>query len=159
MAAIRNATLIVEPYNSLTVKVTVTYTVFQFPLEYWARTLYQEEISLFGDDNLHEDNPMFLEVVIPDDVIDVFQTVRPVSNPHQSVPPVFQFERKRVKIVAKAAMNEDDGLLESFPPIPFRDEVYALITLRTVANPVTWPPLPQVVRARTNTVTGIWDSP
>ncbi|WP_417914374.1 hypothetical protein [Candidatus Electronema sp. JM] len=156
MAAIKNPTLIVEPHSGLTVKVTVKYTLFQFPLEYWAKTLYQEDISLFGDDNLYEDNPMFVEVIIPDEVIDVFPTVRPISNPHQPLPPVFQFERTRVKIVSKEAMNEDPGLLKSNPPIRLRDEVYAIITLRTVANPVTWPPIPQVVRARTNTVTGIW---
>ena len=156
MAEIKNPRLIVEPHNSLTVKVTVKYTLVQFPLEYWARTLYQEEISLFGDDTQHDDDPLILEVVLPDEVLDVFPTVRPVANPHQSVPPLFHFERTRVKIVAKEAMNEDKGWLESFPPIPLRDEVYALITLRTVANPVIWPPIPQLVRARTNTVTGIW---
>jgi len=156
MAAIQEPVLIVEPHTNLTVRVTVKYTIFQFPLEYWAKTMYQEEIRLFGDDNVYDDHPLALEVSIPDEVIDVFPTIRPISNPNQPLPPVFTFTRTRVKIVAKEAMNEDKGLLESFPPIRLQDEVYALITLRTVANPVTWPPIPQVVTARTNTVTGIW---
>ncbi|WP_417910475.1 hypothetical protein [Candidatus Electronema sp. PJ] len=152
MATIVNPTLTVEDFSTDTVKVTIKYTLFQHPLEYWARTVYREEICLIGDDAPHNPAP-------PDFSSDIIVHVFPyytVVNPYMDrfPPPIFVFDRVRVRIVAKAAMNEDPGFTNLGLPKP--DEVFGLILLRTVANPVEWPPIPKETSAQTNTVHGIW---
>jgi len=158
MSTIQNPLLTIEEISDFVARVTVRYTVFQFPLEYWANTIYTEEISLIGDD------PPFNPAAPSgtDMTVAVFPSYS-VRNPHSpGVPPIFAFERQRVLHVALNTLNEDPG----FDALgrPLWDEVFALITLRYAAN-VPWPvlnpgPLPQppavAATAQSNTITGRW---
>jgi hypothetical protein len=160
MAAIHNPLLTVETLPNGLARVTVRYTIMQFPPDYWMNRVYIEDIRLIGDD--HPFNPA------PPGGTDVTVAVFPpytVRNPHAGMaPPVFSFERQRVLLVPQGALNEDPGFTMS--GMPLQDEVFALITL-TYADAGPWgPPFPgpwgppsawrMTVTAQTNTVTGRW---
>lgn len=149
MAIIKNQKLSIVDVSATLAKVTVTYTVVQFPLEYWANTIYEEDIRLIGDD--YPFNPA------PPSGTDITVAVfAPVSarNPKAgTIPPQFSFERTRVLYVAKNVLNEDPGFIHG---MKVQDEVFALISLRYVAN-VPFPfTVGAKVTAQTNTVTGKW---
>lgn len=150
MATIVNPRLTVEdvPSSSL-MKVTVTYTVEQFPLEYWANTIYEEDIRLIGDDYpFNPAPPSGTDITVA-----VFPPVSAWNPKAGTLPPYFSFERKRVLYVAKSVLNEDPGFMFG---MKIQDEVFALINLRYVAN-VPFPfTIGAVVSAQTNTVTGKW---
>lgn len=158
MAAIQNPLLTIEEISDFVARVTVRYTVFQHPLEYWANTIYTEKISLVGDDPpFNPAAPSGTDITVA-----VFPSYS-VRNPHASgVPPIFTFERQRVLHVALNSLDEDPGFTAS--GLPRQDEVFGLIKLYYAAN-VPWPflnpgPLPQppaiAATAQTNTVTGRW---
>jgi hypothetical protein len=156
MAAIQNPLLTIEEISDFVARVTVRYTVFQHPLEYWANTIYTEEISLIGDDPpFNPTAPSGTDITVA-----VFPPYS-VRNPNAPLaPPIFTFERQRVLHVALNTLNEDpgfDGLGR-----PLRDEVFGLIKLYYAAN-VPWPfpgPFPPssaiAATAQTNTVSGRW---
>ncbi len=169
MATIQNSLLTIEEISATLARVTVRYTVFQHPLEYWANTIYTEDIRLIGDD------PPFNPAASSgtDITVAIFPPYS-IRNPNAPIaPPVFTFERQRILLVPLNALNEDPGFTGS--GLPLRDEVFALITLTAVANipwfpnpfPVPFPqssfpgPFPPpvtmlVTTAQTNTVTGRW---
>lgn len=152
MSVIRNPLLTIEDVSDSLVRVIVRYTVVQFPLEFWANTLYGEDIRLIGDD--YPFNPA--EPSGTDITVAVFPPYT-VGNPHvhHAPPPLFSFERERVLLVGKDALNEDPGFTSL--GLPKQDEVFGLITLRYLAN-VPFPFSLGTVAAtgKTNTVTGRW---
>lgn len=156
MASILNPTLVIEEHTASTVKARVKYTIAQFPPEYWAGTVYYEEIHLIGDDPPF--NPA--QPSVPDIIVASFSPQYIVNHPIV-VPPRFYFERERVMIVAKDALNEDPGFTALGIPEP--DEIFARITLKYSANvpypfvtlpPSSWPVT--AATAQTNTVSGTW---
>ncbi len=156
MARILNPTLIIEEHSESTVRARVKYTVAQFPPEYWAGTVYYEEIHLIGDD--HPFNPA--EPSGTDIVVASF-TPQYVSNHPIVMPPRFYFERERVLIVGKCALDEDPGFTIHGFPKP--DQIFARITLKYAANVpfpfATLPPTSQPITAataQTSSVTGSW---
>ena len=156
MADIQNASLTIEdvPGNSAIARVTVRYTVFQFPPEFWANTLYEEDIRLIGDDfPFNPSAPSGTDITIA-----VFPPLS-VRNPHGGIlpppPPRFFFDRQRVLYVAKDALNEDPGF--NALGLPLQDEVFALISLRYIANvPFPFQLGTIAATAQTNLVTGRW---
>jgi hypothetical protein len=156
MASILNPTFTIEEHTESTVKARVKYTVAQFPPEYWAGTVYYEEIHLVGDDP-----PFNPAEPSGTDIIVAAFTPQYISNHPIVAPPRFYFERERVLIVAKDALNEDPGFTSLGLPKP--DEIFARITLKYAANVpfpfATMPPYSGPVTAataQTNTVVGTW---
>lgn len=158
MSSILNPILAIEEHSPTTVKVRVKYTVAQFPPEYWAGTVYLEEIALIGDDKPF--NPALPSGT--DVVVAVYPSLY-ISNHPIVVPPRFYFERERVLIVAKSALNEDPGFTSLGFKVP--DEIFARITLKYAANVpfpfATMPSIPTLgpvtaASAQTNTVQGSW---
>lgn len=154
MSRILNPILTIEDHSPTTVKVRVKYTVGQFPPEYFAGTVYLEEIQLIGDDAPHNPaTPSGSDIVVA-----VYPSLY-FSNHPIVIPPRFYFERERVLIVAKSALNEDPGFTALGLKAP--DEIFARITLKYVANvplPIAAlpPPYPDAAAAQTNTVQGTW---
>jgi hypothetical protein len=160
MSVIHNASLTIEDVSPFTVRVRVKYLVAQFPPEYWAGTVYYEEIHLIGDDA-----PFNPAAPSGTDIVVAAFTPQYISNYPIVVPPRFYFERERVLIVAKNALNEDPGFTALGFPKP--DEIFARITLKYVANvpfplaaaamsPFPTTPPTVAATAQTNTVTGTW---
>ncbi|MGR0482368.1 MAG: hypothetical protein ACTFAK_16265 [Candidatus Electronema sp. VV] len=156
MASILNPTLTIEEHTESTVKARVKYMVAQFPPEYWAGTVYYEEIHLIGDDQPF--NPA--EPSGSDIVVAAF-TPQYIVNPYTGIPPRFYFERERVLIIGRCALDEDPGFTMHGLPKP--DEIFARITLKYAANvpypiatlpPSSWPVT--AATAQSNTVTGSW---
>lgn len=156
MASILNATLTIEEHTESTVKARVKYTVAQFPPEYWAGTVYYEEIHLVGDDApFNPATPSGTDIVVT-----AFPPLY-VVNPYTGVPPRFYFERERVMIVGKCSLDEDPGF--TIYGLPKPDEIFARITLKYAANvPFPFAALPPssgpvtAAAAQTNTVSGSW---
>jgi len=156
MASILNQTLTIEEHSASTVKVTVKYTVAQFPPEYWAGTVYYEEIHLIGDDApFNPAAPSGTDIVVT-----AFPPMY-IVNPYTGIPPRFYFERERVMIVGKCNLDEDPGFTAYGLPKP--DEIFARITLKYAANvPFPFSTLPPssgpvtAAAAQTNTVSGSW---
>ena len=148
MPVIQNPLLTIEDISGTSnARVTVRYTVVQHPLEYFADTLYQEEISLIGDDAPF--NPA------PPSGTDITVAVFPplsMRNPRAPmVPPVFAFERQRVLIVNKNWLDEDPGFTSS--GLPRQDEIFALIRLTFIARvPFPFQAGTVAATAQTNTV-------
>ena len=131
--------------------IIVRYTVFQFPPEFWANTIYEEDIRLIGDDfPFNPSAPSGTDITIA-----VFPPYS-VRNPRAGIiPPFFSFERQRVLYVAKDALNEDPGF--NALGLPLQDEVFALISLRYIANvPFPFQLGTIAATAQTNLVTGRW---
>lgn len=158
MSSIFNPVLTIEAHSPTTVKARVKYSVAQFPPEYWSGTVYLEEIQLIGDDAPHNPaTPSGTDIVVA-----VYPSLY-ISNHPIVVPPRFYFERERVLIVAKSALDEDPGFMALGFPRP--DEVFARITLKYAANVpfpfATMPSYPTsgpvtAATAQSNTVTGTW---
>jgi hypothetical protein len=148
MPIIQNPLLTIEAISGTNnARVTVRYTVLQHPLEYFANTLYQEEISLIGDDApFNPAAPSGTDITVA-----VFPPYS-ARNPHAPhIPPVFAFERQRVLIVAQNALDEDPGFTSS--GLPRQDEIFALIKLTFIANvPFPFQAGTVAVTAQTNTV-------
>ncbi|MCW5200312.1 hypothetical protein VU07_00625 [Desulfobulbus sp. F4] len=149
MPVIQNPLLTIEDISGTNnVRVTVRYTVVQHPLEYFANTLYQEKISLIGDDAPF--NPAVMSGT--DITVAVFPPYS-MRNPHAPnvPPPIFAFERQRVLIMDKNGLDEDPGFTSS--GMRRKDELFALIKLTFIANvPFPFQPGAVAATAQTNTV-------
>src|SRR5262245_57598872 len=139
MATISDATLDIVNVDDTTVKVTVAYTLTPNNVEKLARSVFQEEIVLKGDDS-GTLTPVF--------------TFADGSKPAQYAvdQSTTTVARSRDHKIPKSTLNEDPAFLAN--GAESQDEILAEITISYAANAPTSPALP--APKTTNTVQGAW---
>jgi hypothetical protein len=124
MASISNLRLSIGPVAGSTRKlVTVTYNVCFTPSELLDGSVFDEKVTLRGDDPIWDDHLITLSST----------SIKAVPTPVPA--PASCMERKVVRKVSRKTLDEDgDTIIFGVPVFLDRDEVYARVTL-TPFNP------------------------
>ena len=124
MASISNLKLSIAPIAGSTRKlVTVSYNVCFTPSELLDGSVFDERVTLRGDDPIWDDHLITLSNT----------SIKAISTPIPA--PASCMERKVVRRVSRKTLDEDgDTIIFGIPVFLDRDEVYARVTL-TPFNP------------------------
>ena len=119
MASISNLRLSISPVAGSTRKlVTVTYNVCFTPSELLDGSVFDEKVTLRGDDPIWDDHLITLSST----------NIKAISTPIPA--PASCMERKVVRKVSRKTLDEDgDTIIFGVPVFLDRDEVYARVTL------------------------------